>query len=185
MPYVQGDSSSVTDEYATYKDIINEIFIEKGQIGYLTIDESFVAAGKAQRGAHGKYARKLHTEAGVCGKCKNCRWGGGGWGGHCTHVTLEAEVKILVSSNTDNSTAVWQAEHKNTTIDGDIGMLAAEYPYAKARMLRAGEVAKIGIFTPHESIPVKKDTYRQFLRIVSAGVHGREEYFTRNELMNA
>lgn len=44
----------------------------------------------------------------------------------------------------------------------------------------ADEVREIGIFTPHESLPAERDFDRQFLRIVSSGVHGREEYFTRN-----
>lgn len=50
-------------------------------------------------------------------------------------------------------------------------------------MMKAGEVHKIGILTPHESLPVREHFLRQFLRIVGAGVHGREEYFTINPLM--
>lgn len=33
------------------------------------------------------------------------------------------------------------------------------------------------------AIPVKHDVRRQFLRIVSSGVHGREDYFTTNPLV--
>jgi hypothetical protein len=68
-------------------------------------------------------------------------------------------------------------------LDGDIGHLADQYPYDKAVFMKTGEVHKIGILTPHESIPVKENTFRQFLRIVSSGVHGRESYFTVNPLM--
>jgi hypothetical protein len=49
--------------------------------------------------------------------------------------------------------------------------------------MKAGEVRKIGIFTPHESLPVKNTVQRQFLRIVSSGVRGREHYFTQNPLV--
>lgn len=41
-----------------------------------------------------------------------------------------------------------------------------------------------GILTPHESLPVPCDFPRQFLRIISSGVHGREDYFTVNPLVD-
>ena len=53
------------------------------------------------------------------------------------------------------------------------------------RGMKTGEVHKIGILTPHESLPMKCDTNRQFLRIVSAGVHGRESFFTINPLLSS
>jgi hypothetical protein len=65
MPYRQGDASSVPADYAPYRDIIETIFVTKGDIGYLTIDESPVSAGKAHRGARAKFGRALHTEAGM------------------------------------------------------------------------------------------------------------------------
>ena len=39
MPFIQGDSQSIPDEYKSYSDIIDSTFIKKGDIGYLTIDE--------------------------------------------------------------------------------------------------------------------------------------------------
>ena len=50
-------------------------------------------------------------------------------------------------------------------------------------MVRAGEIHEIGIFTPHESLPVKESCTRQFLRIISSGIHGAEDYFTKNPLL--
>ncbi|GIV43962.1 MAG: hypothetical protein KatS3mg035_1085 [Bacteroidia bacterium] len=50
MPFIQGDSSSIPEMFKPYSKIIEENFIEKGEIGFLTIDESFVEAGKSQRG---------------------------------------------------------------------------------------------------------------------------------------
>jgi hypothetical protein len=61
--------------------------------------------------------------------------------------------------------------------------MADNYPYSDAIFLKAGEVHEIGILTPHESLPVRQNFDRQFLRILSSGVHGREEYFTENPLM--
>lgn len=191
MPYVQGEPDSVPAEYAAYHDIVSSVFMRRGDIGFLTIDESPVAAGYPHRGARARHARALHTEAGIVrgvagwGSPPIPGWGSPqpspSWGGRHT-VTLDRDVRILVASNMGNTCAVWDAEHEDTSEDGDIGHVADLYPYERASFLKAGEVREIGIFTPHESLPVKRDVQRQFLRIVGAGVHGREPYFTVNPL---
>jgi hypothetical protein len=91
----------------------------------------------------------------------------------------------LLANNIDNTCAIWDSVHENTSFDGDIGDCAEEYPYSKAIMVRAGDVHRIGILTPHESLPVTNSVNRQFLRIVGSGVHGRESHFTINPLMKA
>lgn len=183
MPYIQGDFNSVPSEYAPYKDIINTVYVNKGDIGFLTIDESKATAGKPHRGQRAKFNRALHTEAGIDPDFTYA-WGGGPptWGGR-RNVTLDPDVKVLLANNLDNSCALWNAIHKNTTIDGDIGKFASSYPFETAIFMQAGEVHEIGILTPHESMPVEQDFNRQFLRIVSSGVHGHEEYFTKNPLL--
>jgi len=181
MPYIQGDSSSVPQEYSAYTEIINSIFFKKGDIGFLTIDESIVLKGAAHRGARSKTSRALHTEAGRLPN-KVYKWGGGGWGDK-HNVELDGNVEILLSNNLDKSCAVWDAVHEDTSFDGDIGDVSYLYPYESAIFMRAGEVHKIGILTPHESLPVCDDFKRQFLRIVSSGVHGQEPYFTVNPLL--
>jgi hypothetical protein len=183
MPYIQGDPDSLPDEYATYRDIVSNLAIKPGGVGFLTIDESVVEAGKPHRGARAKAARALHTEAGrLPGEIY--AWGGqgGGWGKH-HRVTLDYDVQILLANSLSGTCAVWDAVHENTSIDGDIGDFAEDYPYSSATLLQAGDVHRIGILTPHESIPVLSTTKRQFLRIVSSGVHGREPYFTENPLL--
>lgn len=182
MPYIQGDDRSVPGVYAPYGEIIRSVFLKRGDVGFLTIDESPAVAGKPHRGKRARYARALHTEAGRDPN-RIYQWGdGGNWGGD-RKVTLDRNVRVLIASNLDDSCAVWDAEHEETSLDGDIGHEAEKYPYAAARFLKAGELADIGILTPHESLPVARDFDRQFLRIVSSGVHGREEYFTRNPLV--
>ena len=188
MPYVQGDADSVPDTYASYRDILSAVFLTKGEVGFLTIDESPVAVGTPHRGARAKHGRALHTEAGKAPGQIYC-WGssGGGWGRATAgrhRVTLDGDTKILLANNLDDSCAVWDAIHEDTSEDGDIGYAADQYPYSSAILMKAGEVHEIGILTPHESLPVEKDYDRQFLRIVSAGVHGREDYFTRNPLLD-
>lgn len=57
MPYIQGDASSISDEYASYRDIVRDVFIKRGDVGYLTIDEAAVKTGMAHRGQRAKYSR--------------------------------------------------------------------------------------------------------------------------------
>jgi len=182
MPYIQGEPDSVPEEYrGGYSEILSLLYFKKGGIGYLTIDESVVASGTPHRGARARYGRALHTEAGRHPD-KVYAWGGGGWGSS-HRVTLDRNVKIMLANNLDDSCAVWNAVQEETSLDGDIGYLSDKYPYSDSTLMKSGEVHLIGILTPHESLPVKEDYQRQFLRIVSSGVHGREPYFTNNRLM--
>lgn len=182
MPYVQGEPDSVPEQYAAYSDIIRNVVIDRGDIGYLTIDESVAIAGAPHRGKRAKFARALHTEVGRHPGRTYYAWGGGWAWPHV--VTLDGDVEILLANNLDDSCAVWDARHEDTSLDGDIGHAADQYPYKDATMMKAGEVYRIGILTPHESLPVKTTVQRQFLRIVSSGVHGREPYFTANPLLS-
>lgn len=180
MPYIQGDFSSVPNRFYPYKDIINSLFIKQGDLGFLTIDESNVQAGQAHRGARAKFGRALHTEAGKI-PMQPYGWGNAWGGSH--NVIVDEDVQVLLANSIDCSCAVWDAMHENTSVDGDIGNFSDQYPYEDAQMMNAGDVFQIGILTPHESLPVKNTQRRQFLRIVSSGVHGREEYFTQNPLV--
>lgn len=180
MPYIQGNPDSVPEEYSAYSDILDRCFISRGEIGYLTIDESIAIKGKPHRSDRAKTNRAIHTEAGRHPD-KVYAWGGGGWGRN-HRVTLDADVAVLLSNNLDNSCAIWDSIHEDTSLDGDLGHVSDIYPYETAKLMKAGEVMKIGILTPHESLPVKNDCERQFLRIISSGVHGREPYFTANPL---
>lgn len=194
MPYIQGHSESVPEAYAAYRDVIESVFIERGDIGFLTIDESIAIEGKPHRGARSRHGRALHTEA---GKILNfyC-WGGDSyvWGGDdepddepkgtgTPRVTLNKDVRILLANTLDGSCAIWNRWHEDTSFDGDIGHVGNEYRYAEAILMRAGDVHEIGILTPHESLPVSVNFQRQFLRIVSSGVNGRAAHFTDNPLL--
>jgi hypothetical protein len=184
MPYIQGEPDSVPEEYLHgYENILEKLFLEYGKIGYLTIDESKTIPGLPHRGQRAKHGRALHTEAGIHHDVY-C-WGGiPFWGGE-HNVSLEKDTRILVGSNTANTTAIWDDEVDITLIsdDGDIGYLADEYPYDTASILDKNEIKEIGIFTPHESLPVQEEIDRIFIRIVGEGVSGREPYFTENPLI--
>lgn len=182
MPFIQGDPSSVPSEFRNgYEDILSKLAVARGEIGFLTIDESFVEKGSPHRGSRAKSKRAIHTEG---GRPRNgfSSWGGSNWGGS-SNVRLNLDTQVLIANNLDDSCAIWDASHEDTTEDGDIGHVAESYPLSEAIKMKCGEVFRIGLFTPHESLPVKGGFFRQFLRIVGSGVHGREEYFTRNPLL--
>jgi hypothetical protein len=186
MPFIQGDSSSLPDEYKSYSKIIDENYLEKGEIGYLTIDESFVNSGESQRGYNSKgINRNVHIEVGRY-ENKN-RWGGSGggssWGGR-NHTLLDDDTMVLIANNISDTCRVWDAKEMSYTDDGDLSEYIDRYPENTGRLLKSGEVAKISIFTPHECISQKESKFRQFFRIVGKGVTGREEYFTVNPLLN-
>lgn len=183
LPYIQGEPDSVPLEYKRgYEEIIQNTFLKRGDVGFLTIDESEVVTGKPHRGARAKTNRALHTEAGRHPD-KVYNWGGGGGWGSSHRATLDRDTRILLANNIDDTCAIWDVEHENTSLDGDIGEFSSLYPYENAIFMKAGEVREIGILTPHESLPIQNSCKRQFLRIVGRGFHGRESYFTENPLL--
>lgn len=184
MPFIQGDSSSLPEEYKSYSQIINDNFLEKGEIGFLTIDESFVDVGKSQRGYNSKgIDRNVHIEVGRVNN-KN-RWGGGGssWGGK-ENTLLDDNTQVLIANNISDSCRYWNTIEKSYTEDGDLSEYIGKYPKETGLLMKKGEVARISIFTPHECISQKESSHRQFFRIVGKGVKGRESYFTENPLVN-
>ena len=181
MPFIQGDSSSLPKKYEPYFKIINENFLEKGEIGFLTIDEAFVEKDKSQRGYNSAgINRNVHIEVGRS-KEKTNRWGGGGssWNGKDKTI-LDDNTMVLIANNISDTCRLWNTKETSYTKDGDLGQYIDKYPENTGIMMKAGEVAKISIFTPHECVNQKESSYRQFFRIVGKGVTGREDYFTVN-----
>jgi hypothetical protein len=185
MPFIQGDSNSLPKAYRQYADIIESNFIEKGKMGYLTIDESFVKANTSQRG-YNSFAsnRNVHVEVGR--NPNHNYWGdggGGSWAGK-PNTILKDDTMVLIANSISDTCRLWDTIEKSYTKDGDLSEYLDKYPEKTAISLKAGEVAKISIFTPHECVTQKESGYRQFFRIVGDGVTGREEYFTVNPLLN-
>jgi hypothetical protein len=183
MPFVQGDSKSLPEQFKPYSRIIKENFLEKGEIGFLTIDESFVEAGKSQRGYNANgINRNVHIEV---GRRKNLNYwgsGGGSWGGKPNTILDEATM-VLIANSISNTCRFWDVMEKRHTIDGDLSDYISDYPKDSGLLLQSGDVAKISIFTPHECVVQKQSSQRQFFRIVGKGVRGREDYFTINPLV--
>ena len=91
---------------------------------------------------------------------------------------------VLIANNISDTCRVWDVIEKSYTKDGDLSEYIEKYPESTGILLKAGDVAKISIFTPHECIEQSTSSFRQFFRIVGKGVVGREDYFTVNPLMN-
>lgn len=185
MPFIQGDSSSLPEIYKPYSKIINENYLEKGEIGLLTIHESFVEGGKSQRGYNSTgINRNVHIEVGRDKKFNH--WGTSpmpSWGGKYNTI-LDDNTMVLIANSISDTCRLWDIKEMAYTEDGDLSEYIENYPERTGIKLKAGEVARISIFTPHECINQKKSGNRQFLRIVGKGVKGRENYFTINPLVN-
>ena len=184
MPFIQGNSDTLPIQYKSYAEIIDSTYLEKGEIGFLTIHESFVEVGKSQRGYNSKgIDRNVHIEVGRRENI-NC-WGGGGssWGGKMNTI-LDDNTMVLIANSVSDTCRYWNEKEMSYTHDGDLSDYIERYPIETGIMLKSGEIAKISIFTPHECVAQKESSNRQFFRIVGKGVKGREEYFTKNPLVN-
>jgi hypothetical protein len=185
MPFIQGDSASIPDEYKPYSSIIDSNFLEKGELGFLTIHESFVDHGKSQRGFNSfGIDRNVHIEVGRNERANY--WGSGGgssWGGGYK-TTLDDDTMVLIANSLSNTCRFWNTIEKSYTKDGDLSEYIDRYPEHTGIMMKSGEVAKISIFTPHECVNQRESGKRQFFRIIGKGVRGREDYFTVNPLLN-
>lgn len=189
MPFIQGRADSLPAAYASYADVVENFSVpgQDGQIGLITIDESFVEAGRSQRG-YGAGKRTIHTEA--CLSRQILTWGPQqpSWGSDPSgpdFVRLQNDVRVIIANSIPDTCMVWDVNVFDTTHDGDLSMRADEFPAETGRLMGAGEVMEIGIFTPHEPITQRESGNRQFFRIVGTGVTGREDYFTRNEVLEA
>lgn len=181
MPIVQGDSSTLPDWCKQYSDFVEQNTLEPGEIGYLTIDESFVEANTSQRGFSRLGAqRNVHVEVGW-GQEKYLCWGSPSplWGGGYS-VTLDPTTRVLIANSVSDTCQVWDTEEKRHTDDGDLGHYLGWYPAESGTSLKQNELYELGILTPHECVPQEKAGLRQFVRLIGSGVTGRESYFTQN-----
>jgi len=180
MPFVQGDSSSLPEFCRSYAVVIDDNYLERGQIGFLTIQESFVSKGRSQRGYNSAGStRNVHVEV---GRHQRQNWWGNTWGGS-SRTLLADETRVLIANSVSDSCRFWDTHEFACTADGDLSALLNKYPEHTGRLMKRGELANISIFTPHECVPQWRAGLRQFFRIVGRGVTGSEPYFTPNPLL--
>lgn len=154
MPVMMSDPESIPANLGNWKDaFVRLCSFSKGAkgIGYLTIDERKVKAGEVHR------RPGLHVDGmGVWGR-------GGGWGIN----------GMLMSSNVEACVA-WNQEflgypNKGTDVgdprEGDCEHLREQASDLFRLALRAGRVYWCEAMCVHESIPVKVDAFRTFVRL--------------------
>eukprot|EP00112_Aurelia_sp_Birch-Aquarium-sp1_P025572 Seg857.2 transcript_id=Seg857.2/GoldUCD/mRNA.D3Y31 product="hypothetical protein" protein_id=Seg857.2/GoldUCD/D3Y31 len=168
---------------------------ELGKVGYLTIQESHVNKGETQRrpGVHTdrpgivkfQQTQEIHnaeqsgsTEASAKapevsenGK-STLSFGTYGWG-FGERIIEEAKLKggIYMASNTSDSCWLYNCEITNDKLIGELGDIEHLREF-----LPQGEVMeKDNLYwftdrTPHEALPLKERTHRQFFRLVTSQV---------------
>ena len=163
MPYVIGNHSTIPEYLHGYKEIISAcehhsradsygISHDYG-IGYITIHESFVEAGKTQR------RPGIHTDGSTV---EDVTEGGqftryNGWGGFCG---------IYLASNLNDSCAVWKCVVTRTGPHGDCEHLRDDISKFHCLKLMANILWGISDNTPHEALPMTASAHRQFFRLV-------------------
>ena len=171
-----------------------------GKVYYLTIQESWVDPGNSQRrpGLHvdspgsvkikGEDHDAEHCGLELKGKGKSKHYRGHCWGFGCAHFVggqneeledlEEAQSSlyvmqggIYVASSVSGSSRVWNCGIDPVGVGplGDIEHLRFLLPGA-GKVLDPGQLYWITDKTPHESLPLKERTYRQFFRLVTADV---------------
>merc|ERR1712196_724748 len=135
-------------------------------VGYLTIQESHVKEGDSQRrsGLHIESPGQVLTEG---GKFRDARidWGCGIVRGDMSRVY----GGLYMASNVPNSCRVWDVQIGDPTAIashlGDVEHLRDLL--GEGIMLEAGTMYWMTDATPHESLPLTHDAYRQFFRVVA------------------
>ena len=138
-------------------------FRNRGGIGYITIQESVVEAGKTQRRAG------LHTDG-----CSDHREGG-------TYVYWGRQGGIFFASNVEESCVAWNCTVPRTGPHGDCEHLRKIIEAAPRTVMEANTMYIINDTTPHEALPMKESTPRQFFRLVLGEV---SHWFSKNSTPN-
>ena len=167
-----------------------------GKVYYLTIQESEVDPGQSQRrpGLHVdspgwvKIKDVGVTKRGEKGSGSSHFYNAHRWGAGSCHVfnldfNKDKDVwdifeknlyvtfgGIYIASNVPDSTRVW-----NCAVDGEVIGQHGDIEHMRSALgegevMRPGQVYWITDKTPHESLPLKEKTMRQFFRIVTADV---------------
>jgi len=183
MPFVLGDKASIPKSYQQYWPMIcqclknmDQSAVRQGpegffvrsdrpsmkKIGYLTIHESWCEEGKSQRRGG------LHTDSNPPGNLepaslyKNYHWGGG-----CTTTMKNG---IYMANNVESSCRIWPNLLKDPgSVQGMFGNLEHLRPLlSPSSMMKPNTLYWLTDCTPHEGLPLKRRTYRQFFRLVSS-----------------
>ncbi|CAJ1934296.1 unnamed protein product [Cylindrotheca closterium] len=185
LPFIFGSQDSLPRDLQCYYPLVAKCPFNKdeiGQVGYLTVHESFVDATKAQR------REGLHIETpGIFRSAKRAAkfipgqetsWG---WGRYSPN---RYDGGICMASSVSNTSKVWDAlvdKKCPNIVDKHGGCEHLRSLIGKGTKLKAGELIWMTDCTPHEALCQETSGYRQFFRVVSSYVsHWYEDHSTRN-----
>jgi len=177
LPFVMGDVASLPKEYRHYWPLIEACNLpaeELGKVGYLTIQESLVPAGESQRrpGVHIETPGIVMT----AGKYHEhpLMWGCGYLRGN-QQVDQNPELPkveggFYMASNVKSSCNVWQALIRDPGLvvgpHGDLEHLREVL--GRGHTMAPNKMYWLTDRTPHESLALEEETYRQFFRLVTS-----------------
>lgn len=168
MPVILGDLKSIPDSMEQWRPAIERLFQfggHEGSVGYLTIDEKSVGVGKTHRRAG------LHVD-GICSQGKGI-WAGG-WGGVGTG---------MISVSSVPGCAAWSQKFVGWPgKEGDCEHLADQRQKDAQIVLGEFEAYWMDGLCVHESLPMKIDTKRQFVRLSLPSTAPWFEGYTENPL---
>jgi hypothetical protein len=186
MPFIFGNKSSLPDDLQCYHELIEQcpyMRDEIGKVGYLTVHESYVDVGRAQR------REGLHIESpGVfCDDPNAAAFSPGAehpWGCGVFFGPDRYEGGIYMASSASNTSEVWDAlVDKNVSgiVDKHGGCEHLRNLIGAGTKLQAGELIWMTDCTPHEAIPQQESGHRQFFRVVTPYVsHWYADHSTPN-----
>jgi len=169
MPFVMGDKKSLPKRYHAYWPMIEKSVteMEEGKIGFLTIQESAVAAGESQRrpGLH------LETPGVVMrrGRVVDVRVH---WGGGLNAGGQRVLGGLYTASTVRDSCRAWDMRIRDPAdVVGPLG--DAEHLRAlleEGTFLKESTLYWMTDCTPHESMPLAEGATRQYFRLVTSAV---------------
>ena len=194
MPFIPDKPQLIPEEYHGYLPLIDSCWgLDRSEVCYLTIQESFVKSGTSQRkpGLHietpGTIANLHPKHRCGFGRSYELSWGGG----------TVCEGGIYMATSVPNSCRMYDVRIKDKEAvgrHGDISHLRNEIDLACERRLerkhdvpiktvKPNKVYWFTDCTPHEALPLMNDTNRQFFRVVSHHVNvWFEDHSTANPL---
>lgn len=155
MPLIIGDLNSIPELLGHYKETLSQLFKladpkHLGKVGYITIDEKVVPAGKTHRRSG------LHVDGVYDGKCGG--WGGGGgWG--------SVGNGMITVSSVAGCKAYLQEFDGELGKDGECDKISAQCDESKAVIFQPNQAYWVDGLCVHESLPQVKETERQFVRL--------------------
>mmetsp|Transcript_27917 Transcript_27917/g.47455 ORF Transcript_27917/g.47455 Transcript_27917/m.47455 type:complete len:411 (-) Transcript_27917:342-1574(-) len=191
MPFIFGDKHSLPNDLQCYFPLIERcpyMQDDVGKVGYLTVHESHVNVGDAQRreGLHiespGVFCDSSFTPA------VEHHWGAGFYGTEIDGGIFMGPDRfdggIFMASSVKDTSIVWDALVDSRIpgiVDQHGGCKQLRSLIGKGTKLEAGELIWMTDCTPHEALPQEESGFRQFFRVVTPNIsHWYADHSTAN-----